>query len=141
MSPFQSIKNHCDESKPLKKPSDIKILVDTPLRGLGKNLARLGMDVNIPRTSDCFLKAMKTVKELNEHRYVVTSPLGNYSTMLPDYKHLVIVVEDIYNQSKLGQLDGVFKFFNIDISEVEDESAGQFDLEAEVDGYAEDLAV
>jgi len=120
---FQIIHTHRNPEKPLQKPSELKIVVDTMVLGLGKNLRLLGFDVYIPRDVTElkeFLRKMDKMEE-SEQRLVISVPSRSYEMLKSDNPNAkFVLIPNIYEKVPIDLVCSFFDFFNIDISPDQD---------------------
>ncbi|KAF1761198.1 hypothetical protein GCK72_009452 [Caenorhabditis remanei] len=114
---YEILRVHRDPTKPLQRPSELKIIVDTMVLGTGKNLRLLGIDVFIPRDASelqKYLLGMKTFA--NEQRSIVTVPSKSYEAMKAENPNAhFILLQDVYNKQWLDLVTDFLDQFNLDI--------------------------
>ncbi|ULU01977.1 hypothetical protein L3Y34_001923 [Caenorhabditis briggsae] len=116
---YQVIQDHRDPTKPLQKPFDLKLVIDTMLLGLGKNLRLLGVDVYIPIDSNGFTKYLREMRLSfpKNQRLIITVPSKSYETHKEENPNAhFFVLNNVYNtRNPLEHLGNFLNFFNLDI--------------------------
>ncbi|EGT33539.1 CBN-MUT-7 protein [Caenorhabditis brenneri] len=114
---YETLRHHRDTRKPLQKPHEIQVIVDTMLLGFGKHLRRCGIDVYLPRDVSDFRAKLKLISRLGGDfkRHIITVPSKSYDALKQDYEKFVIALPDLNSKPPMDQLTAFFDIFNIDI--------------------------
>ncbi|CAL2036822.1 unnamed protein product [Caenorhabditis brenneri] len=115
---YEILHTHRDQTKPLQRISELKILSDTMVLGAGKNLRLLGADVILPRDVNSFTGYINEMKLLDpsEQRYILTVPSKNSDLLMKEHPDLkMILLPNVYSKQPMDLICDFFDNFNLDI--------------------------
>lgn len=115
---YEILHVHRDQTKPLQRMSELKILSDTMVLGAGKNLRLLGADVILPRDVNSFTGYINEMRLLDpsEQRYVLTVPSKNSDLLMKEHPELkMILLPNVYSKQPMDLICDFFDNFNLDI--------------------------
>uniref|UniRef100_A0A915B1V5 3'-5' exonuclease domain-containing protein n=2 Tax=Parascaris univalens TaxID=6257 RepID=A0A915B1V5_PARUN len=95
-----------------QRPSDVKVIVDSMMFGLGKHLRRCGIDTILAETRDSLVECAKRERE----RYILTSGKA-YNELLRNRalcaSNRILCVPAVQTMNAIEQIEYVLKYFHI----------------------------
>uniref|UniRef100_A0A8R1DS77 3'-5' exonuclease domain-containing protein n=1 Tax=Caenorhabditis japonica TaxID=281687 RepID=A0A8R1DS77_CAEJA len=114
---YEVLHTHRNTEKPLKRPSELKLIMDLMLFGLGKNLRRFGVDTIHPKGVYEFneIAAKNKLLPLTEQRLIITVPTKKLDELKLAYEDHLVIIPSTESKTNLEILCDFFDFFNLDI--------------------------